>query len=111
MLMGTLRVKPMPRSPTEQSWRLQFGASVRGDDTAEFRVWAPNLTNLAVRILGEHSRTIPMRRSRDSEESEFVATVPEVSEETDYFYVLEGKRERPDPVSRWQPHGVHGPSR
>lgn len=101
----------MPSSPTEQSWRLQFGASVRGDDTAEFRVWAPNLTNLGVRILGERPRTIPMRRSTDSEESEFVATASEVSEETDYFYVLEGKRERPDPVSRWQPHGVHGPSR
>ncbi len=29
----------------------------------------------------------------------------------DYFYVLDGQHERPDPVSRWQPHGVHGPSR
>jgi len=101
----------MPNSPTEGGWKLQFGASVRGVDTAEFRVWAPNLTSLAVRILGERPRTIPMTRSLDSEESEFVATVPRVSEETDYFYVLEGERERPDPVSRWQPRGVHGPSR
>ena len=53
----------MPSSPTERSWKLQFGASVRGNDTTEFRVWAPNLTNLAVRILGEHPRTIPMMRS------------------------------------------------
>ena len=44
-------------------------------------------------------------------ESEFVANVPDVNEGTDYFYVLEGERGRPDPVSRWQPHGVHGPSR
>ena len=49
-----------------------------------------------------------MTRSRDSE---FAATVPQVSEGADYFYVLEGERERPDPVSRWQPRGVHGPSR
>jgi maltooligosyltrehalose trehalohydrolase len=101
----------MPSSPTERSWKLQFGASVRGNDTAEFRVWAPNLTNLAVRILGERPRTIPMMRSLNSEDSEFVATVPHVSAGTDYYYVLDGERERPDPVSRWQPHGVHGPSR
>ena len=86
-------------SPTERSWNLQFGASVRGDNTVEFRVWAPNLTNLAVRILGERPRTIPMMRSLNSEDSEFVATVPQVDEGTDYFYVLEGERERPDPVS------------
>ena len=33
------------------------------------------------------------------------------AKERDYFYVLEGDRERPDPVSRWQPRGVHGPTR
>jgi maltooligosyltrehalose trehalohydrolase len=43
--------------------------------------------------------------------SEFVARVPGVGEGTDYFYVLDGERDRPDPVSRWQPRGVHGPSR
>jgi maltooligosyltrehalose trehalohydrolase len=101
----------MPNSPTVQSWKLQFGASVRDGDTAEFRVWAPNLTSLAVRILGEDSRTIPMTRSSKSELFEFVATVDHISEATDYFYVLGDGRERPDPVSRWQPSGVHGPSR
>jgi maltooligosyltrehalose trehalohydrolase len=30
---------------------------------------------------------------------------------TDYCFRLEGERDRPDPASRWQPHGVHGPSR
>ena len=29
----------------------------------------------------------------------------------DYLLVLDGERERPDPRSRHQPHGVHGPSR
>lgn len=27
-----------------------------------------------------------------------------------YFYRLEGERDRPDPASRYQPEGVHGPS-
>ncbi|MGH9501492.1 MAG: malto-oligosyltrehalose trehalohydrolase [Terriglobales bacterium] len=102
----------MSGSSEEQSWELQFGARIRGGGSTEFRVWAPKVTNLAVRILGrhpdQHPRTVPMTRSTDSE---FVATVPDVGEGDDYFYVLEGERERPDPVSRWQARGVHGPSR
>ena len=30
---------------------------------------------------------------------------------TDYLYVIDGAKERPDPCSRYQPNGVHGPSR
>ena len=101
----------MADSLTSGGWKLRFGATLLGDDTAEFRVWAPNLTSLAVRMPGERPRTIPMTQSANPAESEFVAVVPQVSEGTDYLYVLEGERERPDPVSRWQPHGVHGPSR
>jgi maltooligosyltrehalose trehalohydrolase len=29
----------------------------------------------------------------------------------DYLYRLDDERDRPDPTSRFQPHGVHGPSR
>jgi maltooligosyltrehalose trehalohydrolase len=111
MLKATPKVEPMPNSSSEQDWKLRFGASIRGENTAEFRAWAPNLTNLSVRVLEEHPRTIPMTKSSGSEDSEFVAIVPDVREGTDYYYVLEGERERPDPVSRWQPRGVHGPSR
>jgi len=102
----------MSDRPPEKKWGLRFGASVRSGYSVEFRVWAPNLTNLAVRVMGgnegEPSRTIPMRQSSDSE---FVATVPQVGAGADYVYVLDGERERPDPVSRWQPGGVHAPSR
>jgi maltooligosyltrehalose trehalohydrolase len=40
----------------------------------------------------------------------FEQTVPEAAPGTDYFYRLDGRREVPDPVSRYQPAGVHGPS-
>jgi maltooligosyltrehalose trehalohydrolase len=43
----------------------------------------------------------------------FEGTVPD-ARGADYKYVLFGEGERrqlPDPVSRWQPEGVHGPSR
>jgi maltooligosyltrehalose trehalohydrolase len=96
------------RDKPAATWRLRYGASVRDGNSVEFRVWAPNVRNLAVRILGDRPQTVPMTKSLGSE---FVATVEQVREGADYFYLLEGERERPDPVSRWQPRGVHGPSR
>ena len=36
---------------------------------------------------------------------------PDLGAGADYRFVLEDGRELPDPVSRWQPTGVHGPSR
>ncbi len=41
----------------------------------------------------------------------FELTLPGVPEGAEYFYRLEGERDRPDPVSRWRPEGVHGPTR
>jgi len=118
MVGDTLPGKPRPDNSAACPWQLRFGASVLDGGKVQFRVWAPNLTALAVRILGQPDRTIPMTitPSTNSESgAEFVATVPNVSEGMDYFYVLaggrDGERQRPDPVSRWQPHGVHGPSR
>lgn len=98
----------MSSNPADQIWTLRFGARPRNHQSMEFRVWAPNVTSLAVRILGDPSRTVPMT---GSPEGEFVTTVPNVAEGTDYFYLLDGERERPDPVSRWLPSGVHGPTR
>ena len=47
----------MPSSAIDQRWTLQFGASTsRRRVSCEFRVWAPNLTSLAVRILGDDIR-------------------------------------------------------
>jgi maltooligosyltrehalose trehalohydrolase len=108
----------MPDISNPRPWKLRFGASVLDDGIVEFRVWAPKLKQLAVRVLGDQPRTIPMTMNRppDSESGgEFVATVPGVNEGADYFYVLDAglntEHERPDPVSRLQAHGVHGPSR
>jgi maltooligosyltrehalose trehalohydrolase len=41
----------------------------------------------------------------------FEAVAPETGAGADYKYVINGENERPDPVSRWQPGGVHGASR
>jgi maltooligosyltrehalose trehalohydrolase len=72
-----------------------------------FRVWAPNAHSVGVRLDRERA-VAPMVRGHDDV---FELTLPSALVGDDYWYVLDGQRQRPDPVSRWQPRGVHGPSR
>src|SRR5579859_799001 len=73
-----------------------------------FRVWAPRVHTMSVEIVGPSGRSVAMRRSDDGF---FDVEIPGVGHGADYFYVLDGAKKRPDPRSRWQPSGVHGPSR
>jgi maltooligosyltrehalose trehalohydrolase len=90
------------------TWQLQFGARPLRDGSTLFRVWAPRAERLAVKLVGTAAQTVAMER-RDEDIYEIV--VPETRAGADYFYVINDEKERPDPVSRWQPAGVHGPSR
>jgi maltooligosyltrehalose trehalohydrolase len=89
-------------------WELEFGARPQPDTTTRFRVWAPRAKSLAVKILGDRERLISMERGEDGL---FETVVPEAPAGVDYMYIIDDEKERPDPVSRWQPRGVHGPSR
>jgi maltooligosyltrehalose trehalohydrolase len=89
------------------AWGLRFGARPQGDGSTAFRVWAPLAERVEVKVLGDEPRTFPLEASG---EGIFEARVPKVVAGADYFYVVNGN-ERPDPVSRFQPGGVHGPSR
>jgi maltooligosyltrehalose trehalohydrolase len=87
---------------------LTYGATVLGGAT-RFVVWAPNAKQLSVRVhTGDGAGEHPLVRD---DRGVFSATVPGVRAGDDYAYRIDGGDERPDPVSRWQPHGVHGASR
>ena len=92
----------------EELWSLQFGARPQADGSTLFRVWAPLVESVAVKVVGDAPQTVGMER-RDGDVFETV--IPDLQAGADYFYLLDGERERPDPVSRSQPSGVHGPSR
>jgi maltooligosyltrehalose trehalohydrolase len=70
-----------------------------------FEVWAPHASDVHVDVLG--SRCAMRRQPRGW----WVLDVPDAAHGTDYAYVVDGGEPTPDPRSRWQPHGVHGPSR
>ena len=90
------------------AWGLHFGARPQDDGSTLFSVWAPRAESIAVKVLGDEPRTFPMEETGDGV---FEARADGVAAGADYLYVLDGVRERPDPVSRFQPYGVHGPSR
>jgi maltooligosyltrehalose trehalohydrolase len=87
-------------------WKLQFGATVENDGV-RFRVWAPRLKSVSI-VIQEPRRIIPMRLEGADE---FAAFVPRLAAGADYTLLTDAGVERPDPVSRLQPFGVHGPSR
>jgi maltooligosyltrehalose trehalohydrolase len=80
------------------------GVELGHDGGAEFRVWAPRPREVVLLLDG--TRRVPMARDRDGW---CVARVPGVVDGARYQYVIDGKV-RPDPASRRQPDGVHGPS-
>lgn len=91
----------------ENAWELKFGARPQNDAGVSFRAWAPRLNALRVKLLSPEPGTFPM--TRDGEE--FYTSVPAVGAGAEYVFVTEDGGEYADPVSRWQPHGVHGASR
>jgi maltooligosyltrehalose trehalohydrolase len=89
-------------------FELGLGARVEPDGSTRFRVWAPKAERLAVNVLTPGARAEEMQRG---DGDVFEARIADVGAGSDYRYLINGELARPDPVSRWQPQGVHGPSR
>jgi 1,4-alpha-glucan branching enzyme len=95
------------QNPISAAWRLDFGATVEADGSVRFRVWAPHAATIDVKITAPNPGRTRLIKSDDV----FEGTVDGIGPGSDYVHVINGLTERPDPVSRWQPYGVHGPSR
>lgn len=85
---------------------IELGARVREGNRCEFRVWAPQQDRIELHIVAPRDQRIVLTKDRTGYHS---AIVEGCGEGTRYFYVVNGN-ERPDPASRFQPEGVHGPS-
>lgn len=102
-----------PQSPTyrapapgEKPFQRKFpiGAEVTPDGV-HFRVWAPNSQNVSVQLNGE-SKTIALEPESNGY---FSGLVPEARAGMLYKFQLNSGT-FPDPASRFQPEGPHGPS-
>ncbi len=85
--------------------KLPFGAEIEAVGVG-FRLWAPPAAAVLLRLEGEHPTDIAMAKEPGGW---FGLTTASARPGTRYRYVVDGAA-YPDPASRRQPDGVHGPS-
>jgi maltooligosyltrehalose trehalohydrolase len=85
---------------------MPFGANVRTDGTVRFRIFAPAQRKLGL-VVEERDLVLPMER-RDDGYFELVTDTVRPADR--YRYELVDGSRIPDPISRFQPDDVHGPS-
>lgn len=93
---------------TAPNWRrLPVGAERAPGGGAHFRVWAPDRRRVEV-LLGDGAAH-PLAREAGAD-GYWSGHVAGVAAGARYRYRLDGGDAYPDPASRYQPEGVHGPS-
>lgn len=86
---------------------LDIGATPLPDGSTRFRVWGERAQKIEVSFPG--SGRVPVALAPE-ENGYFSGTVSGIGDGDRYYYLLDDTLERPDPASRFQPEGVHGPS-
>ena len=85
--------------------RLPVGAELQPGGGVEFRIWAPRCGQVEV-LLRDDPGPSPLQAEGNGYHS---GKVPHAAASSCYWYVVAGQR-FPDPASRFQPEGSHGPS-
>lgn len=88
------------------AYKSRVGATRLCDGQWQFLVWAPRCQSVSVGLC-DKNRLIPLEPGPCGYHS---AVIGGLSAGTRYRYRLDEGRELPDPASRFQPDGVHGPS-
>ena len=104
----------MRRDPTPLATPMNREPLLQGADLSPegvtYRVWAPACRQIEAEIQGRDghaNRLLPL----DPQSDGYFRGLDSAGRAGDlYRYRLDGTRSRPDPASRWQPQGVHGPS-
>jgi malto-oligosyltrehalose trehalohydrolase len=87
---------------------LPFGANLRADGTVAFAIWAPGRETGTLKLFREGGDLcLPMTRSSDGW---FRIETDQAAAGSLYAYDFGDGIDYPDPASRRQPQGVHGPS-
>ena len=96
------------QSARRLSWSPSLGAWPDHEQT-HFRVWAPKAKTVSAVIERPNGPAQTAALARDGE-GYFSVALPRFPAGTLYRYSVDGRGPFPDPASRRQPHGVHGPS-
>ena len=92
--------------------KTSLGAAYLGDDRCRFLVWAPLAERVEVRLISPRELSVPLEKHPQGYHG-IVLDGCRPSDRYDYrLFKGQGNDpiERPDPASRCQPEGVHGPT-
>src|SRR5438477_6113197 len=84
---------------------MNIGATYLGNGNTEFTVWTPLKEKMVLHIVHPFDKKIEMQK----DEQGYFHVVAEAQPGCRYFF-MPGEKDLPDPASRFQPLGVHGPS-
>jgi len=91
----------------KRTHELPCGPQYRDDATVRFGLWAPKAASVSLRLLNPAQRELPMSQL---DRGWFEIVTGEAHRGTLYQFIIEDRKAVPDPASRYQPSGVHGPS-
>lgn len=83
------------------------GAVYLGDQRCRFCIWAPRAQRLELEITEPQPRRVELQTDQ---RGNWHAILDGIAPGTRYYYRFPDGRRLPDPASRFQPQGVHGPS-
>lgn len=89
------------------SQKHRLGARCLPGGSCRFEVWAPRARRVELHLVAPDDRLLAMD---PAERGYFTLEVPGLAPGARYLLRLDGDKELPDPASRSQPEGVHGPS-
>lgn len=86
---------------------MPFGPKLLKDGGAEFRLWAPEASNVKLVLNRKREQILDMQSAKDGW---YNLTVNDAKPGEIYNFLVDDHLNVPDPASRYQPNGVHGPS-
>lgn len=91
--------------------RFPIGAELIGENEIHFRLWAPKAKSVDVVLETPAGKSgEPLSHSLDREEGGYFSGAMKAGAGALYRFRLDGADSYPDPASRYQPDGPHGPS-
>jgi len=85
---------------------IKLGADYQSNETT-FRVWAPHADQMTLIIITPEAAKHEMEKDN---KGYWIKKLPKIHPGTQYKFAINGDDEKPDPASKAQHEGVHGPS-